>query len=222
MLLTPLPRGTVTFLMTDVEGSTADVGGAPRHRRRGHRAARRADRRGGGAGGGVLIKSKGEGDSTFSVFEDARDAVAAAIELQRALQREPGPRRRRSGCAPPLYTGEAEVRDGDYHGVAPNRGGRLRSTAHGGQMICSQATEELVAGRCPAAHLPPRPRPAPTARPRPGRAVFQVGHPDLPHEFPPLRSLGVRHNLPIAAHDASSDRVDESLPSRSTSRPAVS
>ncbi len=192
----PLPTGTLTFLMTDVEGSTRlweehpDIAGAVIERHDSLIATAVGD------SGGMLIKSKGEGDSTFSVFEDACDAVIAAAELQRTLRRESWPRGGDIRVRAALYTGDAELRDYDYHGIAPNRGGRLRATAHGGQIICCHATERLVAGRGPAGvslrdlglH-----RLRDLAR---AERVFQIDHPELPHEFPPLRSLGVRHNLP--------------------------
>ena len=148
--------------------------------------------------GGVLIKSKGEGDSTFSVFEDAGDAVTAAVKLQRALQREPWPEGGEVRVRAVLYTGTAEVRANDYNGIAPNRGGRLRAVAHGRQTICCHQTKELatVSGRLsPDVSL----RDLGLHRLRDlarGERVFQILHPELPHAFPPLRSLGVRHNLP--------------------------
>lgn len=182
--------------MTDVEGSTRiwegnpEIAGAAIER---HDALIDAAI---GASGGVLIKSKGEGDSTFSVFADASAAVTAAVDVQLNLQRESWPEGGEIRVRAALYTGEAEVRDGDYHGIAPNRGGRLRATAHGSQILCSQVTQQYVARRCPPGislrslglH-----RLRDLARAEP---VFQVEHPDLPDEFPPLRSLGVRHNLP--------------------------
>lgn len=192
-----LPTGTVTFLMTDVEGSTRmweehpDTAGSVIERHDALISEAVAESR------GVLIKSKGEGDSTFSVFEDACDAMTAAVEFQRGFQRESWPEGGEVRVRAALYTGGAEVRAGDYHGLAPNRGGRLRAIAHGGQTICSQATQELVtAGLLPAGvslrdlglH-----RLRDLAR---AERVFQLLHPELPHEFAPLRSLGVRHNLP--------------------------
>ncbi len=150
------------------------------------------------ATGGVLVKSKGEGDSTFSVFEDAGDAVAAAVKLQRAFQRESWPEDCEVRVRAALYTGTAEVRANDYHGIAPNRGGRLRAVAHGGQTICCHQTKELVtaSGRL-SADVSLRDlglhRLRDLAR---AERVFQILHPELPHWFPPLRSLGVRHNLP--------------------------
>lgn len=191
-----LPTGTVTFLMTDVAGSTRlweahpDTMGAAIERHDVLIASVVSER------GGVLIRSRGEGDSTFSVFGDAAEALVAAVEIQRALQRELWPQGTKVRVRAALYTGDAELRGGDYFGPAPNRGSRLRAVAHGGQTICSEATQALVAGRCPAEvslidlglH-----RLRDLAR---AERVFQVSHPDLPGNFPPLLSLGVRHNLP--------------------------
>ncbi|WP_426572504.1 hypothetical protein [Aquihabitans sp. McL0605] len=191
-----LPSGTVTFVMTDVEGSTslweqhADLAGAVIEQ---HDTVLEAAV---DAAGGFLLKAKGEGDSTFSVFGDAADALAAGVAMHRGLAHQTWPRDLVPRIRTAVYTGEAERRDGDYHGVAANRGGRLRGTAHGGQLICSQATEEQAHDRLPKGislrdlglH---RLRDIATAE-----HVYQVVHPDLPDEFPPLRSLGVRQNLP--------------------------
>lgn len=191
-----LPTGTVTFVMTDVEGSTslweqhADLAGAVIDL---HDTVVEAAV---DAAGGFLLKAKGEGDSTFSVFDDAAAALAAGVAMHRGLARQSWPRDLAVRIRTAVYTGEAERRDGDYHGVAANRGGRLRGTAHGGQLICSQATEEQARHRLPEGislrdlglH---RLRDIATAE-----RVFQVVHHDLPDEFPPLRSLGVRQKLP--------------------------
>ena len=195
-----LPTGTVTFLMTDVEGSTRlwetqpESAGAVIERHDEIIGATVAEHH------GALLKTKGEGDSTFSVFADANDAVTAAIELQRSLRREPWHHGNVIRVRAALYTGAAELRAGDYYGVTPNRGGRLRAVAHGGQSICSHATKQLVTG--------PQSRSLPSGtslhnlglhRLRDldrAERVYQLNHPDLPTTFPPLRSLGVRHNLP--------------------------
>lgn len=134
----------VTFLLTDIEGSTAaweqDSGAMAvalaRHDEIvGHVVTSR---------GGRLIKTRGEGDATFSVFDRPSGAAAAAVELQEAIRREPwalaDPMRIRIA----LHTGEVEFRDGDYFGRAVNRAARLRSLALGGQILCSGATAELV------------------------------------------------------------------------------
>jgi DNA-binding SARP family transcriptional activator/predicted ester cyclase len=134
----------VTFLLTDIEGSTAaweldaeSMGEAlARHDEIVEQVVT--------FGGGRLIKTRGEGDATFSVFDRPSAAAVAAVELQEAIRREPwtlaGPMRIRIA----LHTGEVEFRDGDYFGRAVNRAARLRSLANGGQILCSGATAELV------------------------------------------------------------------------------
>jgi class 3 adenylate cyclase/tetratricopeptide (TPR) repeat protein len=145
-----LPQGVVTFLLTDIEGSSPlweahqlAMGAAlPRHEELVGEAV--------AAHHGRLIKSRGEGDSTLSVFARASDAVEAAVALQRALGAEGWP----GGIALPtraaLHTGEAELRGGDYFGTTLNRAARLRSLAQGGQILLSRATAELVADQLPA------------------------------------------------------------------------
>jgi predicted ATPase/class 3 adenylate cyclase len=191
-----LPTGTVTFLMTDVQGSTPlwearpDVMGAVIER---HDAIIAGAVR---QHGGELIRSKGEGDSTFSVFADPAEAVGAAADIQLDMQHGPWPGDVDLRVRVAVYTGDAELRNGDYYGTTPNRGGRLRAVVHGGQIICSESTEAAVAGRTPhglslvdlGLH-----RLRDVAR---AERVFQVCHPDLAGDFPPLLSLGVRHNLP--------------------------
>lgn len=190
-----LPTGTVTFLLTDVEGSTRlweehpETMGAAIERH-GALIAEAVD------GRGTLIRSKGEGDSTFSVFAKASDAVMVAMQAQRALRDEPWPEGIDLRVRAAIYTGDAELRDGDYFGTAPNRASRLRTAAHGGQTVCSQTTEELLKGHCPddvALRDLGLHRLRDIAR---AERVFQVDHRELPGDFPPLRSLGVRHNLP--------------------------
>jgi class 3 adenylate cyclase/pimeloyl-ACP methyl ester carboxylesterase len=145
-----LPQGVVTFLLTDIEGSTElwesnrAVMGAALAR---HAALIEAMV---SAHGGRLIKAQGEGDSTLSVFPRASNAVNAALGLQQALLAEAWP----AGCVlrtrAALHTGEAELRQGDYYGQTMNRAARLRALARGGQVLLSRATAELVADQLPA------------------------------------------------------------------------
>jgi predicted ATPase/class 3 adenylate cyclase len=137
-----LPRGTVTFLFTDIEGSTrllarlrdryADV--LDDHDRT-LRAAIEDH-------GGQEVHT--EGDAFFVAFARATDAIAAAVAAQRALTVHRWPEgvdlRVRMG----LHTGEAEVRAGDYVGMDVHRAARICSAAHGGQVLVSSATRELV------------------------------------------------------------------------------
>jgi class 3 adenylate cyclase len=96
------------------------------------------------AHGGKLLKHKGEGDSTFVVFARASDAAAAALECQRTLTAEAWPDVITLRVRMAIHTGEAELRDGDYFGPVVNRTARLRGTAHGGQIVISQAAADLV------------------------------------------------------------------------------
>lgn len=140
----PSVTRTVTFLLTDIEGSTAAweaearamaVALARHDELIEHVVTSR---------GGRLIKTRGEGDATFSVFERPSAAASAAVELQDAIAHEPWALRQPIHIRVALYTGEVELRDGDYFGRAVNRVARLRSLAEGGQILCSGATAELV------------------------------------------------------------------------------
>ncbi|WP_240562975.1 nuclear transport factor 2 family protein [Mycobacterium sp. IS-1264] len=134
----------VTFLLTDIEGSTAAweaeadamAVALARHDELVEQVVT--------SRGGRLIKTRGEGDATFSVFERPSAAASAAIELQEAIVQEPWVLREPMRIRVALHTGEAELRDGDYFGRAVNRAARLRSLAVGGQILCSGATAELV------------------------------------------------------------------------------
>ncbi len=134
----------VTFLLTDIEGSTAaweaDAGAMAVALARHDELVEQVVT----SRGGRLIKTRGEGDATFSVFERPSAAAAAALELQDAIVREPWPLREPMRIRVALHTGEAEFRDGDYFGRAVNRAARLRSLTEGGQIVCSGATAELV------------------------------------------------------------------------------
>jgi predicted ATPase/class 3 adenylate cyclase len=102
------------------------------------------------AAGGDLVRTKGEGDSTFSVFAHPVEAVAAAVAVQQAIAAEAWPEglglRARAG----VHTGDAEPRDGDWYGPAVNRAARLRALARGGQTLVSGVTAGLAADQLPA------------------------------------------------------------------------
>ncbi|UMB72220.1 AAA family ATPase [Mycobacterium paraterrae] len=139
----------VTFMLTDIEGSTAaweaDSGAmAVALARHDELVEQIVTSR-----GGRLIKTRGEGDATFSVFDRPSGAAAAAMELQDAMSQEPWSLREPMRVRVALHTGEAELRDGDYFGRAVNRAARLRSLADGGQILCSGATAELVIDTLP-------------------------------------------------------------------------
>jgi class 3 adenylate cyclase len=145
-----LPTGVVTFLLTDIEGSTRRWEREPeamrealhRHDALVRECVQRLH--------GHVVKSKGEGDSVFVVFRHVRDAVNAAIVLQCALLAE------RWSTSTPLrvrmaiHTGEVELRNGDYYGTTVNRCARLRALANGGQVLLSGATAELAKEQLPS------------------------------------------------------------------------
>jgi class 3 adenylate cyclase len=95
-------------------------------------------------GGGVLVKWKGEGDSTFSVFTDPGEAVEAALALQEAINTYQWDLVRPISIRAALHTGDAELRERDYFGQTVNRCARIRSLVQGGQTLVSAATRELV------------------------------------------------------------------------------
>jgi class 3 adenylate cyclase len=140
----PMVTRAVTFLLTDIEGSTAaweaDSDAMALALARHDELVEQVVT----SRGGRLIKTRGEGDATFSVFERPSVGAAAAIELQDAIAHEPWALREPMRIRVALHTGEAELRDGDYFGRAVNRVARLRSLAEGGQILCSGATAELV------------------------------------------------------------------------------
>src|SRR5919107_2565563 len=139
-----LPTGTVTFLLTDVEGSTALW---DQHRDAMRQALVRHDalvEQVVGEHRGDVVRPRGEGDSRFAVFARATDAVAAAAALQQALHAEPWPTPTPLRVRMAVHTGEADLREDDYYGIAVNRCARLRAVAHGGQTLVSLATERLM------------------------------------------------------------------------------
>jgi predicted ATPase/class 3 adenylate cyclase len=190
-----LLSGTLIFLFTDIAGSTTLWEQYPQ---RMERALARHDailRQAISAHRGHVFKTVG--GAFYAVFATAPDALEAAIAAQRALAAEswelPIPIRVRMA----LHTGAAQARDGDYFGAPLNRVARLLSAGHGGQVLLSLATRELVADQL---------RPEITLHDlgeyrlkdlgRPER-VYQVLAHDLLSDFPPLRTLDrYHHNLP--------------------------
>jgi len=189
------PVGTVTFLFTDVEGSTRAWEAHPAEtqsalKRHDEIVAREIE-----AYNGALILERGEGDSVFAVFARAADAVAAAFEIQRTLGAQTWaadvPMRVRMA----IHTGEAGA---DYRGPHVNRAARLRAVAHGEQILISGVTAGILRDALPdGASL------IDLGRHRLRdlselEHVFQLAHPELRNDFPPLKSLtNFRQNLPI-------------------------
>ena len=195
---TDLPSGLITYLFTDVAGST------PLWQQYPHEMKNVMARHDSlltsavEANGGTVVRPRGEGDSIFAVFLGATDAVGAACAAQELLLRERWPEDIAINVRMALHTGESQLRGHDYYGATVNRCARLRAIAHGGQVVLSQATAQLVQDAMPAGvtlrdmgshSLKDLQRP---------EQVFQLLHPDLPSEFPPLKSPDtLHHNLPI-------------------------
>src|SRR5271157_637800 len=138
-----LPTGTVTLLMADVEGSTRLWQTQPEEMTAAIARLDRMECEVISAHDGVRPVEQGEGDSFVVAFARASDAVACALELQRAPL---APIRLRIG----VHTGEVQLRDeGNYIGPTINRTARLRDLAHGGQTVLSATTESLVVDSLP-------------------------------------------------------------------------
>jgi predicted ATPase/DNA-binding SARP family transcriptional activator/class 3 adenylate cyclase len=99
--------------------------------------------------GGELVRTKGEGDSTFSVFRHPFDALAAAVAIQDALGGDDWSSTAALRVRAGVHTGDAEPREGDWYGPAVNRAARLRALADGRQTLVSGVTAGLVADRMP-------------------------------------------------------------------------
>ncbi len=194
-----LPEGTVTFLLTDVEASTSTWEAEPaamvqaitRHYDVLDAAI--------AAHGGVRPVEQGEGDSVVAAFSRASDAVRAALDAQRRLRQEAWPTTSPLAVRMAIHTGEAQLRDsGNYVGPAIIRTARLRAIGHGGQVLISAVTRDLVGDELGAGGVVDLGihRLKDLARPE---HVWQLAHPDLRSEFPPLRSLDrVPNNLPVS------------------------
>jgi predicted ATPase/class 3 adenylate cyclase/Tfp pilus assembly protein PilF len=193
-----LPSGTVSFLLTDIEGSTrmwrtnpeAMLGAVTRHRELIHRSVERH--------GGALPKDQGEGDSVLAAFERATDAVAAALAFQTALAEEQWPEGAPVRVRAAVHTGEAEIRDNNYYGTSLSRAARIRALAWGGQTLMSQTTYQLVKDYLPddciARHLG-----AYSLKDFEDQEhLYQLSGGVLQSDFPPLQVREAKpHNLPV-------------------------
>jgi predicted ATPase/class 3 adenylate cyclase len=195
-VITELPTGTVTLLFTDVEGSTrllerlgnryVDV--LDQHRQLLRAAFAQFNGREVGT----------EGDAFFVAFTKASEAVAAAVAGQRALAEHPWPDGAVLRVRMGTHTGEPILVGRDYAGLDVHRAARICSAGHGGQVLISQATRELLGQDLPCevglrdlGHHRLKDLTQP-------QRLFQLVIPDLPADFPPLRTLGVRAmNLPL-------------------------
>ncbi len=192
-----LPTGTVTFLFTDIEGSTTFL------QRLGDRRYaevlaehRRLLRDAFAAGNGKEVDT--QGDAFLVAFPRAKDAVATAVVAQQALMKHTWPDGLSLRVRMGLHTGEPVSNTDRYVGLDVHRASRICAAGYGGQILVSQTVKDLVALDLPAGvslrdlgnhRLKDLKEP---------EHLFQVVHSDLPADFPPLKSLDARpNNLPI-------------------------
>lgn len=194
-----LPTGTVTFLFSDIEGSTrllAAAGSAyPGMLGRHQEILRSAWREHRG------IEVNTDGDAFFVAFEDAIDAVAAAASAQQLMSSEPWPARHPVRVRIGIHTGRGLLGGDNYVGMDVHRAARIAAAGHGGQILLSDATRRLVERDLPygsslrdlGSH-----RLRDLADPE---RISQLAVPGLPDEFPAIRSLDARPtNLPAATN----------------------
>jgi predicted ATPase/class 3 adenylate cyclase len=192
-----LPTGTVTFLFTDIEGSTSLWEKYPEEMKNAlakHDAILKEAIQ---SNHGHIIKTTGDG--VHAVFTTAIDSVNASIAAQRELSSSftISPSTFALKVRMGIHTGEAELRDGDYYGSSLNRAARIMSIGHGGQVLLSHATAELIREQLPTEitlqdlgehRLKDLTRP---------EHIFQINIPELSNNFPPIRSLDAfPNNLP--------------------------
>ncbi len=193
-----LPKGVVTFLFTDIEGSTrlwdenpeAMTSALNEHDRIISECANRNS--------GKVVRPRGEGDSRFVVFESAVDGIAAAAAIQEELRNASWPTSGPLKIRIAVHTGPAEIISEDYYGSAVNRAARLRSIGHGGQTLISGAAWALARQAPPSGitvtdlglhRLKDLTEP---------EHVYQLDPGGEPETFPALTSLDShRNNLPV-------------------------
>jgi class 3 adenylate cyclase len=200
-----LPSGTVTFLFTDIEGSTRllqELGDAYGDLVRDHR---RLVRESFGENNGSEVDA--QGDAFFYSFGRARDAVAAAVAAQRALAEHPWPEGAELRVRMGLHTGEPTVGEEGYLGLDVVRAARICSAGHGGQILMSETTRALLGNDVPV-----------------GASLLDLGQQnlkDVQHErifqlslegegpsFPPLKTYPHK-DRPDALADKFEQRIDD-------------
>jgi predicted ATPase/class 3 adenylate cyclase len=184
------PSGTVTILMTDIEGSTRlwetepaamDVALQQHDRLLNSTIAQH---------GGTVVTSRGEGDSFFALFSSAVAAVEAAGACQLRLGREAWPTSTTLRVRMGLHTGEARMRGGDDLDHGPiNRCARVKAAAHGAQVLLTKATRDLVEGRLDDEFGLQRLGEFRLRDLTEPQIIYQLTHADLPIDFPPIRTL---------------------------------
>jgi class 3 adenylate cyclase len=180
-----LPSGTVTFVFTDVEGSTKLLQEMGDEYAIVQADQRRLIRHAFGSRGGTEIDT--QGDAFFFSFPRARDAVAAAVEAQRALRAHTWPQAKHVRVRMGLHTGEPSVGDEGYVGIDVVRAARISAAGHGGQILISETTRALLGNQLPEGAVVHDLGEA-NLKDVQHEHVFQVSVDDGPSEFPPLKT----------------------------------
>jgi predicted ATPase/class 3 adenylate cyclase len=205
-----LPTGTVTFLFTDIEGSTRlateSAADFPRILERHHALMREAF----GANEGTEVMT--EGDAFFEVFANPLAAITAAAAAQRLLGAEPWPGGEEIRVRMGMHTGEAVLGGDNYVGLDVHRAARIAAAGHGGQVLLSETTKALVDRSLPAGlslrdmgqhRLKDLPTP---------EHIYQLDIDGLPADFPTIRSLDARPNnlpMPVTTFVGRERQIDE-------------
>jgi predicted ATPase/class 3 adenylate cyclase len=185
--VTQLPTGTVTFLFTDLQGSTRLWEEHPDDMQAALARHDELVRERVESHGGSVVKKTGDG--FHAVFVDASDAIDAAVGAQLALGAEAWSLPERLRVRMGIHSGPAELREGDYYGPAVNRAARLMSVAHGGQIVISGVSEEVSRDALPDGVTTTDLGEHRLRDLADREHVFQVLHPGLVRDFPPLVSL---------------------------------
>jgi predicted ATPase/class 3 adenylate cyclase len=190
-----LPLGTVTFVFSDIEGSTRLLqilgDGYSNVLERHHAIVEGAVE----VAGGVVVKT--EGDGFFVAFRSAVAAVTCAVDVQQALAAEPWPAGHHLRVRMGIHTGEAKLGGADYVGIDVHRAARIAASGHGGQILLSEATARLTEYGLPeGTFLEDLGRHALKDLAH-EEHIYQLSVSGLPREFPPLSTAsGVKGNLP--------------------------
>jgi predicted ATPase/class 3 adenylate cyclase len=190
-----LPTGTVTFLFTDIAGSTRlwqeHPDSMPQVLARHDELLRTAIEQ----NHGFVIKTIG--DAFMAVFSTAHDGVNAALTAQRSLCAEPWPQETPVRVRMGLHSGVTEERDNDYYGHTVNRAARIQGVVHPQQIVLSQTVYELVQSHLHAGATLKELGSHQLKDLKEPEHLWQLCHPTLPSDFPPLNSLSFRpNNLP--------------------------
>jgi class 3 adenylate cyclase len=183
------PIGTVTLMFTDIEGSTRLVQQLGEGYGTFLDEERRLLRKAVGDAGGHEVDCRA--DELFAAFQRAKDGVAAAVAVQRNLDTRSWPEGARVRVRIGLHAGEPVVEGDAYLGLDVNRAARICSAAHGGQILLSEPTRDLVADDAEFKDLGAHSLPG---LPHPER-IFQLLAPGLQSNFPPLRAEGAEPGL---------------------------